>query len=84
LALSRLGLEVAAVADARTQGHDPWLIDALEAENVPFLAGWTARTARGRKRLTGVELCQLGGASTRVLECDLLGANAGLQSLIGP
>lgn len=63
LDLARLGVEVAAVADARTDGHDPDLVDALESSGIPVHRGWAAARARGRRRVEGVELGPLSGAS---------------------
>ncbi len=82
--LADLGVPVQAVADAREAGHqDPALGAALEERGIPFLPGWAASRALGRKRVTGCELRTLRGAGSRRLRCDLLVANAGWQPGIG-
>ncbi|MBM4187176.1 MAG: FAD-dependent oxidoreductase [Gemmatimonadetes bacterium] len=82
--LAGYGVEVAAVADARAEGHDPELVAAIGEAGIRFLPGWTAGAARGTNRVTGVELRRIDGGRAEELRCDLLLANAGLQSLIGP
>ena len=46
--LASLGVEVSAVADARAEGHDPELVDALQEAGIEFLPGWAASTVSGR------------------------------------
>ncbi len=84
LDLFDLGLEVRAVADARAEGHDPELVGALRERGIPFLPGWAASLAIGRKWVTGCEVRALAGADSRRFECDVVVANAGLQPRIGP
>ena len=82
--LADLGVNVRAVADAREAGRqDPELVAALEERGVPFLSGWAASRAIGRKRVTGCELRSLRGPESRRLPCDLLVANAGTQPRVG-
>lgn len=82
--LSDLGIAVQAVADARGEGRqDPALVAAIEERGIPFLPGWAASRAMGGRRLKGCELRPLTGAGTSHVPCDLLVANAGMQSRIG-
>ncbi len=82
--LADLGVRIRAVADARDPGRqDPALVTALEERGIPFLPGWAASRAMGRKRVTGCELGAVNGAGARKVRCDLLVANAGWQPRIG-
>ncbi len=82
--LSDLGIAIQAVADARGEGRqDPALVAAIEERGIPFLPGWAASRAMGGRRLKGCELRPLTGAGTSHVPCDLLVANAGMQSRIG-
>ena len=82
--LADLGVPARAVADAREAGRqDPELVAALKEQGIPFLPGWAASRAMGRKRVTECELRPLRGAGSRRLRCDLLVANAGWQPRIG-
>ena len=92
LDLAALGVEVRVVADARRDGHEEALVDALAAAGIDFRPGWAASRARGRGRVRGVELDALGagsgapGSSRRDsmrVACDLLVASAGRQPDIG-
>ncbi len=89
--LAALGVDVRVVADARREGHDPELVDALSAAGIDFRPGWAAARVRGRGRVRGVELAGRAGSgaagggagdSLRVA-CDLLVASAGRQPDIG-
>jgi len=94
LDLATLGIEIAVVADARPEGHDPELVAGLRDRGIEVLAGWAASHALGRKHVRGVELGPLGGesgpgpagagADTRRFACDLLVASAGRQPELGP
>jgi sarcosine oxidase, subunit alpha len=77
------GLTVLAVADARENGHDPSLVTALKSKNIPFLPGWAATEARGRKTVDGAVLGSLDSNRTRRFSCDLLVASAGLTPVTG-
>ncbi len=77
--LVRLGIGVAAVADARSGGHDPAAVGALEAAGVEFLPGWAATAATGRPSVRGVELRPCRGPGARRFACDVLIASAGRQ-----
>ena len=82
--LADLGIAVQAVADARGEGRqDPALVAAIEDRGIPFLPGWAASRAIGGRRLKGCELRPVTGAGTSHFPCDLLVANAGMQSRIG-
>lgn len=82
--LADLGVEVPAVADAREAGRqDPALVAAIEERRIPFLPGWAASRAMGRRRLKGCELRPISGAGASHFPCDLLVANAGVQPRIG-
>ena len=85
--LAALGVDVRVVADARREGHDPELVDALSAAGIDFRPGWAASRVRGRGRVRGVEVAARAGSgsaggSLRVA-CDLLVASAGRQPDIG-
>jgi len=77
------GLHVLAVADARKNGHDPALVTALKSKDIPFLPGWAASRAEGRRMVSGVLLGDLHSSRTRRFPCDLLVASAGLSPLSG-
>jgi sarcosine oxidase subunit alpha len=51
LDLFDLGLEVLCVADIREDGQDPALLEELAERNIPFLRGWVATHAHGKKTL---------------------------------
>jgi sarcosine oxidase subunit alpha len=82
--LCDLGLKVAGVADAREDGQDPRLLDALAQRRIPVLKGWVARKAHGFGRVAQVTLSSVNGHFNRKLSCDLLVASAGLSSVTGP
>jgi len=77
------GLRVLAVADARKAGHDPALVTALKSKNIPFLPGWAASRAEGKKTVSGALLGNLHVSQTKHFPCDLLVASAGLSPLNG-
>ena len=82
--LCDLGLSVAAVADAREDGQDPQLLNALAQRRIPVLKGWVAQKAHGCQQVSKVTLCSLNGHFNRTLSCDLLVASAGLTPVTGP
>jgi sarcosine oxidase subunit alpha len=82
--LADLGLTVACVADCRSAGQDPLLIEALAERQIPYLQGWVAAGARGAKTLKGVWLTTTDGALKRKLKCDLLVSSAGLSTVPNP
>lgn len=77
------GLHVLAVADARKDGHDPALVTALKSKNIPFLPGWAASRAEGKKAVSSALLGDLHSSRTRRFPCDLLVASAGLSPVSG-
>jgi len=79
LDLAEMGVAVEAVADARPEGHDPELVAALAGAGIPFLPGWTAVEARGKKGVKAVRLAPVAGGGPRIYPCDLLVASAGLS-----
>ncbi|MFV1988971.1 MAG: 2Fe-2S iron-sulfur cluster-binding protein, partial [Gemmatimonadota bacterium] len=81
--LAEMGVGIAAVADARTAGHDAELVERLRSHGVEFLPGWAAGAVRGRKAVTGVHIGPLAGGDSRRIECDVVVANAGRQPEIG-
>jgi sarcosine oxidase subunit alpha len=83
LELHDLGLTVACVADHRTHGQDPELMDALSARKIPLLRGWVAHKAHG-KTLKRVSLTTTDGDRHLTFDCDLLIASAGLSPVSGP
>lgn len=86
LDLADLGVRVAAIADARAEGHDPGLVGALADHGIEILPGWAASRALGRDRVSGAMLAPLPGGRGRAgvrLDCDLLVASAGRQPELG-
>jgi len=82
--LSDLGLEVLCVADSRSDGQDPKLVEGLAKRNIPFLRGWVASKAHGRKTIRKATLSTVGGTMHKELLCDLLVASAGLTTVPSP
>jgi sarcosine oxidase subunit alpha len=71
------------VADARSTGHDPQMVERLRGSGVEFLPGWAASAIRGKKSVEAVELGSLTGNDRRRIDCDVVVANAGRQPEIG-
>jgi sarcosine oxidase subunit alpha len=84
LELSELGLEIACVADIREYGQAPELLAEIARRNIPFLKGWVANHAHGKKNLNSVTLSTIQGTLRRHFSCDLLVASAGMTPLTGP
>ncbi len=84
LDLADLGLNVLAVADARSDTQSADLLTSLQNAGIEYLPGWAASNVKGGKRVKGVELAELDGSGWRSFKCDLLVANAGQQAVIGP
>ena len=82
--LADLGLEIPAVADARTGPKDADQVQALADRNIPYLPGWTAAAVQGRGRVEKVVLTDLNGAHRMRLACDLLAVSAGSSPVTGP
>ena len=81
--LCDLGQEVSCVADCRTTGQDPQLIEALAERKIPVLRGWVASMADG-KTLKKVTLTTTEGGKSWDVACDVLVASAGLTPQSGP
>jgi sarcosine oxidase subunit alpha len=84
LDLFDLGLEVLCVADIRQDGQDPALLDGLAERKIPFLKGWVATRAHGKKTINKVTLATIPGTLDKEFACDLLVASAGMTPLTGP
>ncbi len=82
--LADRGVDVALVADARPDGHDPALVGRLEAHGCKLRPGWVATEAKGRKAVQGVELRSIAGSDSASESCDLLVAGAGTSPLTAP
>ena len=83
LDLNDLGQDVSCIADCRTTGQDPQLIEALAERKIPVLRGWVASMAHG-KTLKKVTLTTAEGGRSWDLACDVLVASAGLTPQLGP
>jgi sarcosine oxidase subunit alpha len=83
LDLYDLGLQISCVADIREDGQDSGLLERLAERNIPFLKGWVATEARGRKTLNTVTLSTLQGTVHKEFTCDTLVASAGMTPLTG-
>jgi sarcosine oxidase subunit alpha len=79
-----LGLPVLCVADARSEGQTPGLLEGLEERGIPFMRGWTVLKAHGSRALKKVTLSTVDGLKDRDFKCDLLVASAGLTPSAGP
>lgn len=74
-ALREAGVAIRAVADLR-----PALTaagEALAADGLEILAGWTVVEARGRRAVRGAVLAPLAGGEARAFACDLLVVSGG-------
>ncbi|MBM3667946.1 MAG: aminomethyltransferase [Actinobacteria bacterium] len=83
LALHAAGIEVAAVADTRTEGADEEICSQLEYEGVELIRGATVASAFGRKQVRGAVIAALDAhgrpdpESERGIDCDLLAVSGG-------
>ena len=82
--LHDLGLKILCVADIREDGQDPKWVAALKERGMPFLRGWLAIKAHGRKILNKVTLSTNQGTHHREYNCDILVASAGMTPVTGP
>ena len=82
--LADLGLQVLCVADCRPDGQSPELLEALKQKHIPFVPGWVASRAHGRKTVDGVTLSSIDGVRQKKFPCDLLVASAGLMPVAAP
>ncbi len=83
LDLFDLGIHVSCVADCRTDGQDPQLLEALAKRRIPLLMGWVALKGHG-KTLKKVTLGTTDGTRSLDFDCDTLVASAGLTPASGP
>lgn len=80
--LADLGVEVAAVADARSGGLDESLVARLRDRSIPFHPGYSAAKAHGFRSVSGATLKPLGSGQLSVkVDADLLVASAGQSPL---
>jgi len=79
-----LGMKITCVADIREDGQADALVEALLHRKIPFLRGWVATKAHGRKILNKVTLSTLQGTCHKDFSCDLLVASAGMTPITGP
>lgn len=82
--LHDLGLPIECISDIRQEGQKPELIEAIQSRNIPFLKGWVATVAHGKKAVEKVSLATVNGKETKDFECDLVVASAGLTPVTGP
>jgi sarcosine oxidase subunit alpha len=83
LDLFDLDLQISCVADIREDGQDSGLLERLAERNIPFLKGWVATEAHGRKTLNKVTLSTIQGTLQKEFSCDTLVASAGMTPLTG-
>ncbi|HEY5187952.1 MAG TPA: glycine cleavage T C-terminal barrel domain-containing protein, partial [Solirubrobacteraceae bacterium] len=74
-ALREVGVEIAAVADLRSEAGE--LARALRREGVAVFCGHTVLEARGSKGVREVEIGPLGAADGHRFACDLLAVSGG-------
>jgi sarcosine oxidase subunit alpha len=83
VALHAAGVEIAAIADARTEGAGGQLAERLARGGTEMLPGHTIVEARGRKGVTGAVLAPVDGAPTNgsdhehEYDCDLVVVSGG-------
>jgi len=82
--LSGMCLNVLCVADSRSDGQDPALLERLIKINIPVLKGWVASKAHGKKHIKKVTLSAIEGIKHKDFLCDLLVASAGLTNACSP
>lgn len=79
--LAAQGVEVAAVADARTAGFDDELVEKLRGQNIPFYPGYQVAKAKKCRTLKGAVLRSLHSGERLSFPCDVLAASAGVSPL---
>lgn len=84
-----LGLEIRAVADARTSGQDEAMAETLARRSIPLLKGYMASAARPGNSASGkgvkqAILSRIGGSGAQRFGCDLVAVSAGLTPVAGP
>jgi len=82
--LSDLGLQIECVADVRSDGQAPHLLEGLEKRDIPFLRGWIASKAHGVRTLKKATVCTVDGMIGKDFPCDVLVASCGLTPAAGP
>ena len=82
--LSDLGLQIQCVADVRSDGQSPHLLEGLEKRDIPFLRGWIASKAHGSRTLKKTTVCTVDGMVAKDFGCDVLVASGGLTPAAGP
>ncbi|MHA6495028.1 sarcosine oxidase subunit alpha [Pseudomonas borbori] len=81
------GLQVVAVADARSNPRGAWVEEARQ-RGVRILAGSAVVEARGSKRVTGARICAIDVARHKVtspgevLDCDLIVSSGGYSPVV--
>ncbi|MDP9228429.1 MAG: FAD-dependent oxidoreductase, partial [Actinomycetota bacterium] len=66
LALAEEGVEIVAIADARSSGADPELESRIEANGITLLRGATVARAVGRRRVRAATVVELDGGGNPV------------------
>ena len=85
LDLADMGLEIAAVADARATGQDSRIVDGVKKRGIPYFKGWLAARVRGRKAVNRVLLVhRLRRSESKWFACDLLIASADRAPVMEP
>ncbi len=79
-ALLDAGVELAAVVDAR-EAPSP-AAEALRARGVEWIGGSAVVDAAGRRRVDGVTVAGLAGATERRIDCDLLAVSGGWNPVL--
>jgi len=82
--LADLGVQVKAVADFRTEGYDPELVEKLQQRNIEFLPGWVAACAHGVQTVKGITISHIRESRKRRIDCDLVAASAGATQVTTP
>jgi len=83
LALHAAGLEVPLIVDARTSGGGE-LAEAARAAGIRIENGHAVAKVKGKKHVTGVEICHQTGAGGAVesVECDLVAMSGGFSPVV--
>lgn len=81
--LHDLGLSIGCLADIREDGQGPELLNQIRDKKIPFLKGWVACKAHGRKAVKSVTVKTLDGQISKRFECDLIVASAGMTPVTG-
>ncbi len=83
LALKRAGLDVPMVVDARAVVTSP-LAEEARAAGIRVEAGRAIARVRGRRRVTGVEICAMAGtgAAVEAVACDAVAMSGGWSPVV--